>query len=62
MRQIIYILWLKETFNWRANKMKQIIRNKDEKGIILTYGVVSCGREFQYNTLKQAKIMAWEDE
>jgi hypothetical protein len=39
--------------------MKQIIKNRDNKGRILTYSVKDdAGFNIEYNTLKEAKIFA----
>jgi len=41
------------------NKYRQIIRNKDNKGNILTYSVFTeGGYEMEFNTLREARIMA----
>jgi len=37
---------------------KKIIRNKDENGMILTYTVKMENFDLEFNTLKEAKIMA----
>jgi len=42
--------------------MKKIRRNKDNNGVILTYSVIHNGFETEHNTLKEAKIMAYEDK
>jgi len=40
-------------------KFRPIIRNRDEKGRILTYTVFTeSGAKMEFNTLKKAKIMA----
>lgn len=39
-------------------KYLPIIRNRDEKGIILTYSVFVNGIEFERNTLKEIKVIA----
>ena len=41
---------------------RKIIRNRDENGIILTYSVDMGYHMFEFNTLREAKIMAKEIE
>lgn len=43
-------------------KFKKIYRLRDEQGRILTYGVKDMGKIWEYNTLKEAKIMAYDNK
>ena len=47
-------------FRGLEGTFKPIRRNKDEKGNILTYSVIHKGFETEHNTLKQAKVLAFE--
>ena len=50
------------TFQGCKGYFLPIVRNKDEKGIILTYSVFMHNdkTEFEFNTLREAKIIAFQ--
>lgn len=49
---------IKREYEAKPKRYLPIIRNKNEKGYVLTYSVFINGREFEYNTLREAKKIA----